>query len=209
MIQLPTITKIILISAFFLNAPYQKINCQNYVETVLARAVSNSPQDVDQNRNAIRYSHAPEDYFTRNHFPAGDWIPNNIRKNYIAYSPLDTHTISKYENKIAWCETQISNKKLCREKFHNTEATIRYIPIKDLPAVEDKIPGGSILFIVKPEKYTLISHMGFAIQKGDGLYLRAASSLAGKVVDYNLMDYLKVFPHIKGISVLIPKEQRQ
>jgi hypothetical protein len=195
-IQLPTITKIILISAFFLNAPYQKLNCQNYVETVLARAVSSSPQELDKNAIEIRYSKNPPDYFTRNHFPAADWIPNNIQKHYIYYSPLNTNIISKYENKIAWCETQLDNKKLCREKFHNVTATLRYIPVKKLPDVVDKIPGGSILFIVNPTKYTLISHMGFAIRKGDG-----------KVVDYNLMDYLTAFPEIKGISVLVPEEQ--
>lgn len=183
------------------------MNCQNYVETVLARAVSNSSQEVDQNSIAIRYSHLPADYYTRNHFPAADWIPNNIRKNFIVYSPLNTAVITKYENKRAWCETQLHNPKLCDEKFQNTWARLRYIPIKKLPEVESKIPGGSIIFIVKPGKYTLISHMGFAIQKDNVLYLRAASSLAGKVTDYDLSDYLKFEPRALGISVLLPEER--
>ncbi|HEV2613298.1 MAG TPA: N-acetylmuramoyl-L-alanine amidase-like domain-containing protein [Gammaproteobacteria bacterium] len=185
------------------------MNCQNYVETVLARAVSSNPQDVDHNAIAIRYSHLPADYYTRNHFPAADWIPNNIHKHYINYSPLNTSIITKFENKQAWCVTQLHNKKLCDEKFKNTWAHLRYIPIKKLPDVAAEIPGGSIIFIVKPTKYTLISHMGFAIQKDHELYLRAASSLAGKVTDYNLMDYLKFEPNTLGISVLVPEEQRQ
>ena len=78
-----------------------------------------------------------------------------------------------------------------------------------IPQVASQIPSGSILFIVKPSEFTLISHMGFAIQKDHELYLRAASSLAGKVTDYNFLDYLHFEPKILGISVLVPEEQRQ
>ena len=209
MIQLPIITKIILISALFLNAPYQKMNCQNYVETVLARAVSTNLSDLERNNNEIRYSHMPMSYFTRNHFPAADWIPNNIHKHYVAYSPLNTAVISKMENKPAWCETQLHDEKTCREKFKKTWVVLRYIPIAKIPRVASEIPSGSIIFIVKPTKYTLISHMGFAIQKDHELFLRAASSLAGKVTDYNLLDYLNFEKKTLGITVLVPEEQRQ
>lgn len=209
MIQLPTITKIIVISALFLNAPYQRMNCQNYVETVLASAVSANPQELDKNMQAIRYSHLPESYFTRNHFPAADWIPNNIHKHYIYYSPLNTAVISKMENKPAWCETQIHDNAACHEKFKKTWVVLRYIPVAKVAQVVSQIPSGSILFIVKPSKYTLISHMGFAIQKNHELYLRAASSLAGKVTDYNFLEYVHFDPKILGISVLVPEEQRQ
>jgi hypothetical protein len=208
-IQLPIITKIIVISALFLNAPYQKLNCQNYVETVLARAVSTTPQEIEKNSEAIRYSNDSPSYFTRNHFPAADWIPNNIQKHYVSYSPLNTKVITKIENKEAWCETQLHDKKTCQEKFKKTWVVLRYIPVSKIPQVASEIPSGSILFIVKPTKYTLISHMGFAIQKNNILYLRAASSLAGKVTDYDFMDYLKFEPKILGITVLVPEEQGQ
>lgn len=197
----------------FLNAPYREINCQDYVETVLAQAVSTNPenpQEVEKNKSAIQYSRQPNNYFTRNHFPAGDWIPNNIQKHYVYYSDLNTAVLSHVENRVAWCETQNKvSPKACREKFKKTEVNLRYIPLKNLPDVSDKIPDGSILFIVNPKKYTLISHMGFAIQKNNVLYLRSASSLAGKVKDYVLLDYLRFEPKAVGISVLIPEEQGQ
>lgn len=213
MIQIPIITKIILISAIFLNAPYQEINCQDYVETVLAQAVSINPQDpseVEKNKLAIQYSHPPEDYFTRNHFPVSDWIPNNIQKNYIYYSDLNTASISREEDKVAWCESQKKvSIKSCQQKFKKTKAEVRYVPIKNLAKLSPQIPDGSILFIVNPKKYTLVSHMGFAIQKNNILYLRSASSYAGKVRDYILLDYLRFEPKALGISVLLPQEQRQ
>lgn len=209
MIQLPIITKVILISALFLNAPYQKMNCQNYVEAVLARAVSTNLMDLEKNSNEIRYSHPPENYFTRNHFPAADWIPNNIHKHYVAYSPLNTSVISKVENKPVWCETQLHDEKICNQKFKKTWVILHYIPLAKIPQVAPEIPSGSIIFIVKPTKYTLISHMGFGIQKGHELFLRAASSLAGKVTDYNLLDYLSFEKKVLGITVLVPEEQGQ
>ena len=209
MIQLPTITKVIFISALYLNVPYEQMNCQNYVETVLARAVSTSPQALEKNMDAIRYSHDPENYFTRNHFPAGDWIPNNIKKHYVYYSPLNTAVISKMEDRPAWCVSQIRSNRLCHEHFKKTWVILRYIPVAKIPEVASHIPSGSILFIVKPNKYTLISHMGFAIQKDNRLYLRAASSLAGKVTDYDFLNYLQFEPNIKGISVLLPENRGQ
>ncbi len=207
MIQLPIITKIVLISALYLNVPYQQLNCQNYVETVLARAVSTNSQELEKNMDAIRYNHAPDDYFTRNHFPAADWIPNNIKKHYIYYSSLNSAEISTAEDKPAWCITQLHNNSLCYEKFKKTWVVLRYIPVSQFSELASQVPSGSILFIVKPSKYTLISHMGFAIQKDNILYLRAASSLAGKVTDYDLLNYLKFEPGIKGISVLLPENR--
>lgn len=185
------------------------MNCQQYVETVLARAVSDSAAVVEKNTLSIQYRQLPADYFSRNHFSAADWIPNNIKKNYIYYSPLNTHVISKYEDKRAWCVTQQVDPAVCHEKFVNTVAHLRYVPIKQLPAVASKIPSGSILFIVKPTRYTLISHMGFAIQENGQLYLRSSSSLAGKVVDYPLLDYLRAEPRVLGVSVLIPENRNQ
>lgn len=55
----------------------QKFDCTTYVETVLARAISTSSEEIKSNLNRIRYRGGVVSYETRNHFPDADWIPNN------------------------------------------------------------------------------------------------------------------------------------
>lgn len=100
-------------------------------------------------------------------------------------------------------------------------ATIRYLPLNKLftknkqpiAYIFNQLPNGSIIQIVRPNwqlKNKIgtnlnVSHLGFAIRKDDILYFREASSIALKVIDIPLTDYLKGYidsPTVKGINVL-------
>lgn len=221
--------RIVSISASFLNKPYQldplgegaqgqfsqkplyrfdRFDCQTYVETVLALALSDSTSNVPtlafQNQLLeIRYSNGKPDFYTRNHFPSADWIPNNIEKGYIKYSPINNDKISIIINKQKWFENQthIQNPEIPNK----LRVTLPYISVDQLPNMINKIPNGSIIMIVKPS-FVLISHMGFAIWKNNTLYLRSASSLYDKVIDLPLLAYIENQSKfgVKGIVVLIP-----
>ncbi len=221
--------RIVSISADFLNKPYQldpwgegingqfsqkplyrfdRFDCQTYVETVLALALSDSPspapiQAFQNQLLEIRYSNGKPDFFTRNHFPSADWIPHNIQKGYVKFSSLNNNKISMDINKQQWFENQTHIRNL--NIPHKLRVTLPYISVNQLSSISNKIPNGSIIMIVKPS-FLLISHMGFAIWKNHTLYLRSASSLYGKVIDLPLLAYIENQSRfgVKGIVVLIP-----
>jgi len=219
--------RIVSISARFLNKPYQldplgegvdgqfsqkplyrfdRFDCQTYVETVLALAVSHSSSNTpafQQQLLEIRYQNGKPDFFTRNHFPSVDWIPNNIQKGYIKFSPINNNKISLNINKQQWFEDQVHiNNPNIPDKLR---VTLPYVPVSELSKNINNIPNGAIIMIIKPS-ISLISHMGFAIWKNNTLYLRSASSLYDKVIDLPLLEYIQRQSKfgVKGIVVLIP-----
>ncbi len=97
-------TRVAADSAFFLGKPYhlwptgegkqgkfdQKpiyrtdmFDCGTYVETVLALAESNNPEQFKKNIIKVRYQDAHISYLNRNHFISVDWNPNNTLNGYI------------------------------------------------------------------------------------------------------------------------------
>ncbi len=91
-------------------------DCTTFVETILALATT--PLNTDptvilknfQNKiNAIRYKNGEISFYTRNHFPEADWIPNNIAaghvedvSNEIALRFGHSQTLPALINKKAW-----------------------------------------------------------------------------------------------------------
>jgi hypothetical protein len=221
--------RIVEVSAKFLNKPYladplgegpqgkfsQKplyrfdaFDCQTYVETVMALSLSHTMQQFQQQLLQIRYSNGKPDFYTRNHFPGIDWIPHNIQKKYIIYSPLNTDSISIIIDKQQWfnAKTQRKNPSIPSR----IKVTLPYIALSRVPFIIDKIPDSAIIMIVRPT-FLLISHTGFAVWKNNVLYLREASSYHHKVTDVPLLEYLQAQAHygVKGIVVLIPQDNRQ
>lgn len=108
-----------------------------------------------------------------------------------------------------------------------SEAKIPYLPLSALfdskgnPDVRlfAQIPDASIIEIVRPnwdlEKQIgtrlNVSHMGFAVWKGETLMFRQASSQENAVIEVPLIEYLDTLrssPTIKGINVQIIEPQR-
>lgn len=106
------------------------------------------------------------------------------------------------------------------EEVENISSRVDYIPISSFfdeqgkvkTAVLDQLPNGAIIEIVRPgwdltkEIGTRlnISHVGFLIQTDRGLQYRAASSIAGRVLDIPLEKYLRYAlkePSIEGINI--------
>lgn len=226
----PTIVdKITTESAKFLGKPYvlhpldettlyrfDAFDCETYVDTVLALALSdNNFDEFKKTMNDIRYSDGKPNFYTRNNFPSADWIPNNVKKGFIHWSPLNDHTISLYIDKRKWYAEQTG--KPVPDSIKNVTVTLPYLPVEEMPQHINDIPNGAIIFIVKPT-FLLISHMGFAIWKDNQLYFREASFLNNKMGEKIVRDvpFLQYFQYqlehqskIKGISILVPNEKRQ
>jgi hypothetical protein len=218
---------------------FDYFDCETYVDTVIALALANSFNDFKKKINRIRYKGAQIDFFQRNHFPSADWIPTNKRNGYIREL---TYLIagSKTQRTSAWLdrrnwyqhlnieriqlpafstsekEAQLVSLKQAGEKVKEEgEINIAYIPVLEIlqnEALQDKIPTGSLIFLVGHDDYLThqigtqmnVLHMGFAIWHDGQLYLRMASSRAERVLDVPLQSYLKTYlalDTLKGISV--------
>lgn len=238
--------KIVEISGYFLNDPYQleplgegkqgkfnqepiyrfdKFDCETYVDTVLALSKSTNIFEFEQDILNIRYKSGRPNFFDRNHFPSADWIPNNVRKNYIHYLFIPNYVYSElngeidkkqfYNNmdisrikipKISPAEklSKLNQLRSYSQVVQNVAVKLSYIPLRDVPAEMQYIPSGAIIMIVKPRQTVLISHMGFGIWKNNELYLRSASSMKNRVADVNLLHYLQYesqFNPVIGIAV--------
>jgi len=244
--------RIVNISGSYLNVPYQfdalgegkqgefnreplyrfdKFDCETFVDTVLASALSHNVFEFEKYILDIRYQNGIPRFINRNHFPSADWIPNNIRKNYIRYLFIPNFVYSEIiaviDKKSFYRNMGISRIKLPHlsdeqrmEKLNqlrslsndveNEIVHLYYVPFHLIPGIVKYIPNGSIIMIVKPENGVLISHMGFAVWKGNVLYLRAASSLKNRVFDSKLMrylDYQSKMSHIYGIAIFTVNQE--
>lgn len=221
---------------------FDLFDCETYVDTVLALALTNKQNNFYKMIQKIRYQDDEINFTHRNHFADLQWLLNNQYKGFVEditakiADPKYLHSVILESDMEHWYQSlpieriAIPNLNLKQryEKLYQlhrkgknlgaVQTSLSYISINDLPAVLSKIPNGTILLIVSPKKNsknqsitnTIVKHMGFAIWKQDVLYLRAASSYWGRVIDVPLLPYLQFFKQIPdiGVVILMPKEER-
>src|SRR5260370_2528271 len=101
--RLPFSARIDALSSLFLGVPYTDlplgdgeagpepgplfrtdgVDCQTYVETVLAMANASSLEQAKAILTDIRYADGKPSFQTRNHFTEAQWLPANSRKRYL------------------------------------------------------------------------------------------------------------------------------
>lgn len=175
---------------------FDGFDCTTFVETVLALALSSTPEQFRVRMNQIRYEKAVVSYETRNHFPSVDWIPNNIENGFVK-----DITGSIAGSKTKWSQTWIEKDLWFAKKgesfvgmsrhFKPELGQLPYIAKEDLlknPELMDKIPSGTIFHVVRPN-WDLrkaigtkldVSHMGFLIREKGVLYMVHASNGASR-----------------------------
>lgn len=222
-------------------------DCDTYVNTVVALALSHSLHSFQKNINQLRYKDGKIDYISRNHFASLDWNQNNQRRDILRditptikdknqapvalmaealtdkpnwYANKTTTAIRLEEAKEELIRERLAELKQRGSQLTKTLDKVPYIPLTVLfnankepnEWIFAQIPNGSIIEIIRPnwdlrEKIGTalnVSHLGFAIRKGNDLYFRQASSEYSKVVEVLLTEYLKKAlesPTIKGINV--------
>ncbi len=214
---------------------FEAFDCTTYVETVLSLVNAENFLDFLKIMKEVRYNSYPS-YENRNHFISLDWINDNFSffSEYTERLPAQVYEALAFINKTAWYQSKSSlegfgetldieeEKKRIKEfqglgRFQKNEyASLPYISIEDAikKDVIKAIPNGSIINIVRPnwdlKKYIgthlNISHQGIIIKNKKGIFLRHASSEAGKVADMPFKDYLSRYishKEIKGINVLV------
>ncbi len=203
------------ISSMFLGAPYKlgplgegeggrfdrdplfrldRFDCVTYVETVLALARSKNLKEAVSLMQKIRYLNGKISYFTRNHFTAGQWIPNNIRAGFLAPlmdswpDELKVEIDRKFSLKY-WFSTPWG--KRIPPKYLPSKVTISYVRLRDIGKVVSYLPKiGWMGEIRTGEGPVVIQHVGFFLKKFGRFYFRDANYYPG-VSDHRLLEYAK------------------
>ena len=158
------------------------VDCQTYVETVLAMANGRSLDQTKAILDDIRYADGKPSFQSRNHFTEAQWLPANARKGYLAdevpaldrRAPAETLILDKSQ----W--TQVPGlKRLIPANVPDGKYKVRYLPLDRVEKRAKDICPGSILMVVRehdPNRVVRITHMGFVVRTDSGLVVRHAST---------------------------------
>ncbi|HEX9604510.1 MAG TPA: N-acetylmuramoyl-L-alanine amidase-like domain-containing protein [Myxococcales bacterium] len=195
-----------------------KVDCQTFVETVLAMANAKSLDRARTILDDIRYTGDPPKvgFATRNHFTEAQWLPANTGKGYLGE---ETRTIEPRAESTTlslrrkqW-EKVPGLRRLSPAKVPQGEFPIHYLTIDQARKRAASIEPGSVLLVVRqhdPKRVVRVSHMGFVVRKDGRLYVRHASfGSEHRVIDLELGQFLdkqgeyKKWP-VQGIALLLP-----
>jgi len=200
--RLPFTQRIEVLSALFLGVPYTDlplgdgdkgpepgplfrtdgVDCQTYVETVLALANARSLDHAKAILDDIRYADGKPSFQSRNHFTEAQWLPANARKGYLAdavpsldkRAPTETLVLDKSQ----W--TQVPGlKRLTAAQVPDGKYRVRYLPLDRVEQRAQEIAPGTIMMVVRehdPNRVVRITHMGFVLKTDAGLVVRHAST---------------------------------
>src|SRR5439155_6120145 len=158
------------------------VDCQTYVETVLAMANARNLDQAKAILDDIRYADGKPSFQSRNHFTEAQWLPANVRKGYLKdevpaldrQAPAETLTLVKSE----WTQVP-ALKRLTEANIPDGKYQVRYLPLEEARKRSKEIRPGTVLMVVRehdPNRVVRISHMGFVVRSDGGLVVRHAST---------------------------------
>ncbi|MGZ6125481.1 MAG: N-acetylmuramoyl-L-alanine amidase-like domain-containing protein [Myxococcales bacterium] len=158
------------------------VDCQTYVETVLAMANAGSLGQARSILDDIRYADGKPSFQTRNHFTEAQWLPANTRKGYLTDevpgldrgAPTSTLTLVKEQ----WAQVP-ALKRLAPANIPDGKYRVRYLPLDQVQKHAGEIVPGTVAMVVRendPARVVRITHMGFVVRTRKGLAVRHAST---------------------------------
>src|SRR4051812_245823 len=110
------------------------VDCQTYVETVLAMANASNLDQAKAVLTDIRYADGKPSFQSRNHFTEAQWLPENARKGYLKdavpaldrKAPAETLTLVKSE----WAQVP-ALKRLAGANIPDGKYQVRYLPLEE------------------------------------------------------------------------------
>lgn len=213
---------------------FDGFDCVTYVETVIGIKHAKSFDDFPDVMDQIRYVNGEVGVLTRKHITSLDWIPGNEKQGFC--KDITERVASKVGVEVQLAECWGNRGAYLRKTqadaleaygvldpepaFMKAEtARCSYLPISDLladPSRLEQLETGNIACIVRPNwdlvkaigTHLNISHMGFVIKKGDGVYFRHAGSTEPKQVkELPLIDYIGQYAdqektNVRGLAIL-------
>ena len=194
------------------------VDCQTFVETVLAMANAKSLARARAILDDIRYAGDPPQvsFATRNHFTEAQWLPSNAEKGYLREETLDIDprapatTLSLHRGD--WDKLP-ALKRLTTAKVPEGDFRIHYLTLDEAKRRASSIEPGSVLLVVRehdPNRVVRVSHMGFVVRRDGRLYVRHASTGdQRRVIDMEMGRFLakqreyKKWP-VQGVALVMP-----
>ena len=191
-----------------------QVDCQTYVETVLALANARSLPEAKALLDDLRYRAPPLTFSSRNHFTEAQWVPANEGKGYLEEETtrLDPHApVARLVLHRAQWSKVAALARLVPAQIPEGAFAIHYLPLAEARRLAPRIAPGSVLLVVRakdPERVVRVSHMALVVKTPAGLVVRHASFGAEKqVIEEKASDFLdrqatyKKWPVI-GIALL-------
>jgi hypothetical protein len=158
------------------------VDCQTYVETVLAMANAKGLGQAKAVLTDIRYADGRPSFQSRNHFTEAQWLPVNGGKGYFkdevpaidAHAPAETLKLVKSD----WSQVP-ALKRLAPADIPDGSYTVRYLPLDQVRKHAKDIVPGTIVMVVRendPGRVVRITHMGFVVKGKKGRLVRHAST---------------------------------
>lgn len=186
-----------------------KVDCQTFVETVLAMANARSLPEAKAILDDIRYNGAPS-FENRNHFTEAQWLPVNLGKGYFTdetpaidgRAPTETLTLVHAK----WSQVPVLRRLANINNIPDGKYNVRYLPLDELRARVKSIVPGSIIMVVReydPNRVVRISHMGFVVKTDKGWMVRHASTgPEHAVIEVPLGEYVEKMSSFKKWKVV-------
>ncbi len=215
--------RISLISAFFLDTPYQEntlignitipekfivnlgaVDCMTFLEYVEAMRLSGTFNEFKERLKCIRYKGGEVSFSRRNHFFT-DWFYNSDK-----HVQDITHIIGK--GKTISVEKRLNLKgdgTFYLEGVSTEDRKLNYIPsLYITKEIIQRLKSGDYIGVYTDKKGLDVSHVGILIKKEGKIFLRHASSDKAyrRVVDQEFKSYITKMP---GIIIMRPVQEVQ
>ncbi len=176
------------------------VDCQTFVEQVLAEYLSPDHPPARADLVRIRYRDATVAFNSRRHFCVPDWFAPDFPAHEItsAVGLAATRTLRR---------TLTPRKYLPGLDAAAYPVSVRTVTVKYLPSTlahswAPQIPSGTIVMLLGDRPGIVISHMGWAFQTPAGCMLRHASDRRGRVVDEPLERFLRSHRRMIGAVLM-------
>jgi Protein of unknown function (DUF1460) len=189
---------------------FDAVDCQTFLETVIALAQPPRGEGLEAALDAIRYDGAPE-YARRLHFFDAQWLPANQQRGYVrdvtaALGGADVVRHRKVVTTAQWRERTVGREiQLADERAPVGAFEVRYLPLSRVLAHARQIPSGTAFAVVREDRPLvplMVSHLGFIIQGEHGTVARHASDVYHAVVDEDLAHFVERNGRLKRWKVL-------
>jgi Protein of unknown function (DUF1460) len=237
----PSYTKRLLaISQHFLGAPYlfsplgeatgedndplfttKQFDCLSLVEISMALASTPEIEEAMSRLKQLRYTGDRVHFSERKHFMESQWIPDNTQGGWLqdvtkqVGGGLTVRVHKQMSPAIYAKRKKLAELDLPVDHIPNGTFAWNAIPLDKVMQVADKIPTGTLLFVVRQDFATTpyrITHVGIVMQKKAGTYLRHAKDQgAHRVLDMPLEAVVKRHSEfsrwpVTGISLYFPQQ---
>jgi Protein of unknown function (DUF1460) len=172
------------------------VDCQTYVETVLALVNAGSRAKAELVLDDIRYWKEPISFANRAHFTEAQWLPSLEEKGYLrdeiptlwGGAPAAELVLKRAQ----WSQVSFLQR-LIPADIPEGRFPIKYLGQAELRRRAASIEPGSIILVVReadPKRVVRVTHMGFVVKSHGTVVVRHASSAEGHVVEEALSSYL-------------------